>query len=163
MESIWFTLNTTVDYWHTRATFLRGCAASAGPFGSSASAMAARSPLPLLLTAVRVDSQKTFFRSVSHPICWPDLKARMPKSVEGAEGCLVGDGVKLEAKARTTLVAELWFKSGSGSSMSAGPLRTLCLVFRMLLPVFLVLNLVILFAAAVDDLGWWPSESDSSL
>jgi len=30
----------------------------------------------------------------------------MPKSVGGAEGCLLGDGVKPESKGRTTLVAE---------------------------------------------------------
>ena len=125
--------------------------------------MAARSRLPLVLTAVRVDSQNTFFRSVSLPICQPDLKAQMPKSVGGAEGCLLGDGVKPESKARTTLVAELGFESGSGSLRPARPLHTLCPVFRMLLPGFLVLNLVILFAAAADDSGLWPSESDSSV
>jgi len=87
----------------------------------------------------------------------------MPKSVVGAEGCLLEDGVKPESKARMTLVAELWFESGSGLSTSAGPLHPLCPAFRMVLPVFLVLHLVILFAAAVDDSGWWLSESDPSL
>jgi len=62
-----------------------------------------------------------------------------------------------------TSVAEQRFQLGSSSLTSAGPLRSLCPVLRMLLPFFLVLNLVILFAAAADDLGWWPSESDSSL
>ena len=78
----------------------------------------------------------------------------MTRSVGGAEVCLLEDGVKPESKARTTLVAELQFESASGSSMSATPLRTLCPVFHMLLPVFLVLNLVILVVAAADDSGW---------
>jgi len=34
----------------------------------------------------------------------------MPKSVGEAEGCLPGDDVKPESKARTTLVAELRFE-----------------------------------------------------
>jgi len=68
--------------------------------------------------------------------------------------------MKPESKAHTTLLAELRFESGSGSSTSAGLLCTLYAVFRMLLPVFLVLNLVILLAAAADNSGWWPSESD---
>jgi len=71
--------------------------------------------------------------------------------------------VKPESKARTTLVAKLRLESGSGSSMFARPLHTHCPVFCILLLVFLELNLVILFAAAADDSGWWPSESDSSL
>ena len=147
-----------------QATFLGGSAASAGLFGSSASAMAARVHWPLLLTALHVDSQNTFCRSVSLPLCRLDLKAGMPKSAGGAESCLLGDSMKLKSKACTTLVAELRLESGSGSLTSAGPLRTLRLVFRMLLPVVMVLNLVmILFAAAADDLGWWPSESDLSL
>ena len=87
----------------------------------------------------------------------------MPKSVEGAEGCLLEDGVKPESKAGTTLVAELRFECGSGSFMSTAPLPTRCLVFGMLLAVFLVLNQVILFAAAADDWGGWPSKSNSSL
>ena len=70
--------------------------------------------------------------------------------------------MKPESKARMTLVSELQFESGSGSLTSAGPLRTLSPVFRMLLLVFLVLNLVILFAAAADDSGWWSCESDAS-
>jgi len=53
----------------------------------------------------------------------------MSNSVGGAEGCLLGDGVKLESKARTTLVAELQFESGSCLSMPPRPLHTLCLVF----------------------------------
>jgi len=65
----------------------------------------------------------------------------------------VGDCVKPESKVRTTVVAKLHFESGSGSSTSARPLRTLYLVFHMLLPVFLVLNLVFLLAAAADDSG----------
>jgi len=87
----------------------------------------------------------------------------MPKSVGGAEGCLLGDGVKPESKARTTLVAELRFQCGFGSLTSAGLLCTLCPLIRMLLTVFLVLNLVIFFKAVAADLGWWPSESDSSV
>jgi len=75
----------------------------------------------------------------------------MPKSVGGAEGCLLEDGVKPECKARTTLVAELRFYSRYISLTSVRLLRTLCPDFRMLLPVFLLLNLVILFGAAVDD------------
>jgi len=146
-----------------RATYVRGSPASAGLFGSSASAMAARSSLPLLLTAVPVDSRNTFFRSVSLPMCRPDINARMSKSVGGAEGCLLEDGVKSKYKAHRTLVAELRFESGSSSSTSAGLLRPLCLVFHMLLLVFLELNLVILFVAAADDSGRWLSESDSSL
>ena len=71
--------------------------------------------------------------------------------------------MKPEYKARMILVAELRFESDSGSSTSTGLLRTLCPVFPMLLPVFLVLNLLILFAAAADDSGWWLSSSDSSL
>jgi len=144
------------------ATFLEGFAASAGPFGASASAMAARSPLPLLLTAVWVDSGNSFLRSVSLPICRPDLKAQISYSVGEAEDCLLGDGLKAESKACTTLVANLRFESGSGSSTTARPLRTLCLVFRMLLLVFSVLNLVTLFAAGADNLGWGPSGSDLS-
>ena len=87
----------------------------------------------------------------------------MPKSLGGAEGCVLEDGVKPECKARTTLVAEHRFESGSVSPTSAGPLHTLHLVFRMPLTVFLVLNLVILFAAAADEFGLWLSESDSSV
>jgi len=87
----------------------------------------------------------------------------MPKLVGGAEDYLPEDGVKPESKARTALVAKLWFESDSGSLTSTRALRTLCPVFRIMLLVFLVLNQVILFAAAADDLGWWPSESDSLL
>jgi len=57
-----------------RVAFLGGSVASAGPFGLSALGMPARSRLPLLLTAVQVDSRNTFFRSVTLLICWPDLK-----------------------------------------------------------------------------------------
>ena len=41
----------------------------------------------------------------------------MPKSLGGAQGCLLGHGLKLESKARPRfkLVAELWFEYGSGS------------------------------------------------
>jgi len=46
----------------------------------------------------------------------------MPRLVGGAEGCLLGDVVKLESKTRMTLVAELQFELGSGSSTSAEPL-----------------------------------------
>jgi len=38
--------------------------------------------------------------------------------------------------------------------MSAALFRTVCPVFRMLLPVFLVPTLVILFAAGADNSGW---------
>jgi len=44
----------------------------------------------------------------------------MPKSVGGAEGCLLRDGVKPESQARMTLVAQLRFESGSSSSTLAG-------------------------------------------
>jgi len=118
------------------------------------SAMAPRAQLPLLVTAVRVDSRKTFLRSVSLSICRPGLKARMPKAVGRAEGCLLGPGVKPESKAHTTLVAELWFETSSGSSTLATPLSTLCPVIRMLVPLFLVHNQMILHMAAEDDLGW---------
>jgi len=87
----------------------------------------------------------------------------MPKSVGGAEGCLVADGVKPVSKSHTTLLAELRFETGSESSTSAGSLRTLCTVFGMLSPAFMVLNPVILFAAPADNSGWWPPEPDSSL
>ena len=78
----------------------------------------------------------------------------MPKSVVRAESCIPGDGVKPESKARTTLVAEMQFESDSGTWTSPGPLHNLCLVFRILPPVFLILTPAILFAAAPHDLGW---------
>jgi len=78
----------------------------------------------------------------------------MPKSAAGAEGCLLGDGVKPESMAGTTLVAKLQFESGTGSLTSARQLPTLCPVLHMLVPVLFVLNLLIPFAAAADDLGW---------
>ena len=68
--------------------------------------------------------------------------------------------MKPESRAGTTWVGEQQFESGSGLLTSSGPLCTLCLVFCMLLPVFLVLNLDILFGAAAEDLGSGPSESD---
>ena len=79
MESIRFTLILPLPIGTPQVPFLRGSAVSAGQVGLLASAMAARSCLPLLLTAVRVDSRNTFFKSVSLPICRPDLKVRMPK------------------------------------------------------------------------------------
>jgi len=154
IESLRLTLNTTVNHFPIPwATFLGGCAVSA---------MAARSGSSILLTTFRVDNRITFFRSVSFSICQPDFKGGIPKPVGGADGRLLEDGAKPESKARTALVAERRLESRSCSATSTGPQHTLCPVFRMMLPVFLVLYQVILFVAVADNSAWLPSVSDSS-
>ena len=63
----------------------------------------------------------------------------MPKLARGTEACVPED-------------------SASDSPTSAQLMRCVRLVFFVVLPLLVVLDEVVRFAAAADDAGWWPSE-----
>jgi len=126
--------------------------------------MTARLRVPLLFAGVRV----AFFRSVACPLCLLELKTRVPKLAQGTEAYLPGDDVGPEsrpgiapfAKSRTRAAAKS--DSGSDSPMSTQLMRCVRPVFFVVLPLLVVLNEVVRFAAAADDSGWWLSEFGSS-
>jgi len=97
--------------------------------------MTARLRLPLLLAGV----QDAFFKSVSRSPCLLDLKTPVPKLARGTEACVPAN-------------------SGSDSPTSAQLMRCVRLVFFVVLPLLVVLDEVVRFAAAADDSGWWLSE-----
>ena len=118
-----------------QATFLWGSGLPSEPYGSSASCMTARLRLPLLLAGVR----NAFFRSVSCSPCLLDLKTPVPKLARGTEACVPED-------------------SASDSPTSAPLMQFFRLVLFVVLPLLVVLDEVVRFAAAADNSGWWPSE-----
>jgi len=126
--------------------------------------MTARLRLPLLFAGVR----GAFFRSGACPLCLLELKTRMPKLAQGTEACLPGDDVGPDSAAGIVQFA----KSRPGSAatsdprpdwpMSAQLLRCVRAVLFVVLPLQVVVDKVVRFAAAADDSGWWPSEFGSS-
>jgi len=127
--------------------------------------MTARLHLPLLCAGV----QGAFFRSVPCPLCLLELKTRVLKLAQGTEACLPEDDVGPEsgaviapfAKSRPRSAATS--DSGSDSPTSAQLMRCVRPVFFVVLPLLVVLDEVVRFAAAAEDSGWWPSEFGSSL
>jgi len=117
------------------ATFVWGYGHPSEPYGSWASCMTARLPLPLLLAGVR----DAFFRLVSRSPCLLDLKTRVPKLARGTEACVPED-------------------SGSDSPTSAQLMPCVPTVFFGALRLLVVVDEVVWFAAAADDSGSWPSE-----
>jgi len=97
--------------------------------------MTARLRLPLLLAEV----EDAFFRSVSYSPCLLDLKTPVLKLARVTKACLLED-------------------SGSDWPISAELMRCIRLVFFVVLPLLVVLDKVVGFAAIADDSGWWPSE-----
>src|SRR5207302_2749736 len=127
--------------------------------------MAARLRLPWLLADIRVDRRDTFFRSVSHPICLPDLKKRVPKSAGGTDACLLRVGAKPESGVGIILVVKLGstsaviFESDSNSAASTVLLPRICpaILMAFLAQVVMgVLIVVVCFTAIADDSGWSP-------
>ena len=107
----------------------------------------------------------TFLILVSLPVCWLVRKALWLKLAQGYEDCLPADGMELggeariAALARSVLTTEKQLSSDTGLSMSAGPLCHTIPVFFML---FILVGLVLRFAAVVDDYGFMPSSELSS-
>jgi len=126
--------------------------------------MTARLRLPPLFAGVR----GAFFRSVACPLCLVELKTRVPKLAQGTEACLPGDNVGLESGAVIAPFAKsrprsaVTSDSGSDSPTSAQLIRCVRPVFFVVLPLLVVLDEVVYFAAAADPSGWWPSEFGSS-
>src|SRR5437588_2984996 len=130
--------------------------------------MAARLRLPWLLADIRVDRRDTFFRSVSHPICLPNLKKRVPKSAGGTDACLPRVGAKPESGVGIILVVKLGsasaviFEPDSNSSASTVLLPRICpaiLMAFLVRVVVVALVVVVRFAAVADDSGWSLSSS----
>jgi len=147
-----------------RATFRWGSGLSSELYSSSATCMTARLRLPLLFAGVR----GAFFRSVPCPLCLLELKTPVPKLAQGTEACLPGDDVGPESRAGIASFAKsrprsaATSDSGSHSPTSAQLMRSVRPVFFVVLPLLVVLDEVVRFAAAADDSGWWPSEFGSS-
>ena len=115
-----------------------------------------------------MDRQDTFFRSVSYPICLPDLKKRVPKSAGGTDACLPRVVAKPESGAGIILVVKLGsasaviFEPDSNLSASTMLLPRICLaILRVFLVrmVVVVLVMVVRFAAVTDDSSGSPSLS----
>src|SRR5207237_3448840 len=130
--------------------------------------MAARLQLPWLLANICVDRRDTFFRSVSHPICLPDLKRQVPKSAGGTDACLPRVGAKPESGVDIILVVKFGsvsaviFESDSNSSASTMLLPRICPAILMALlvqVVMVVLVMVVRFVAVAEDSDWSPSSS----
>src|SRR5205807_8443175 len=130
--------------------------------------MAARLYLPWLLADICMDRWDTFFRSVSYPVCLPDLKKQVPKSAGGTDACLPRVGAKPESGVGIILVVKLGsasaviFESDSNLSVSTVLLPHICpaiLMAFLISVVVVVLIVVVHFAAVVDNSGWSPSSS----
>jgi len=117
-----------------RATFLWVSGLPSEQYGSCASCMTARLHLQLLLVRVR----DALFRPLSHYSGVLHLKTRVLKLARGTEACVPED-------------------CGSDLPTSAELIDSVRLVVFVVLPLLLVLDDIVHFAAAADDSGWWPS------
>ena len=108
-----------------------------------------------------------FFRLVTCALCLLELKTPVPKLAQGTEACLPGDDVGPDSGAVIAPFAKSGPRSaatsdsGSDSPMSSQLMRCVRAVFFVVLPLLVVLDEVVRFAAAADDSGWCPSEFGS--
>jgi len=107
---------------------------------------------------------------VFFPLCLLEfeLKILEPKLAQGTEARLPEDNGGPESVARIVPFANLRLQSAvTADSGSHSPLSTQLMPFVRpvlfaVLPLLVVLNKVVPFAAAPDDSGWWPSEFSPS-